>query len=107
MREFEKLYNKIIMQQLDGVSPQEYINSSEEAEAETEISIQEKIADVIVDELEDLPESEWKSKLSQIEELVVGGLTGVGTPQEQINNMEYLDFVNLVINALKDLEIIQ
>lgn len=105
MSEFEKLYNKIVMQQLDGVSPQEYINSSEEAEAE--ISIQEKIADVIVDELEDLPESEWRSKLSQIEELVVEGLTGVGTPQEQINNMEYLDFVNLVINALKDLEIIQ
>lgn len=105
MREFEKLYNKIVMQQLDGVSPQEYINSSEEAE--TEISIQEKIVDVIVDELEDLPESEWRSKLSQIEELVVEGLTGVGTPQEQINNMEYLDFVNLVINALKDLEIIQ
>lgn len=105
MSEFEKLYNKIVMQQLDGVSPQEYINSSEEAEVE--ISIQEKIADVIVDELEDLPESEWRSKLSQIEELVVEGLTGVGTPQEQINNMEYLDFVNLVINALKDLEIIQ
>ncbi len=92
------------MEQLDGIQPQEYIEAADNAGEQ--ISIQEKIADVITDELTQLSESDWRDKLPQIEELVIERLKGVGTPDEQINNMEYLDFVNLVIDALRDLNII-
>lgn len=112
MSKFDDLYKKIIMQQLDGVDPNndteevEEIENTEETENVEEVNetIKTKVEDFIVDELEDLPESEWRDKLDEIVSLVIEKIDS-DDPISEIDNMDYLDFGNLIKDAMTELDI--
>ena len=108
MSKFDDLYKKIVMQQLDGVDPNNDTEEVEEAENAEEIineAIKTKVEDFIVDELEDLPESEWRDKLDEIVSFVIEKIDS-DDPIAEIDNMDYLDFGNLIKDAMVELDIV-
>ena len=107
MSKFDDLYKKIVMQQLDGVDPNNETEEVEEIENDEEVNetIKTKVEDFIVDELEDLPESEWRDKLDEIVSLVIEKIDS-DDPICEIDNMDYLDFGNLIKDAMVELDIV-
>lgn len=106
MSKFDDLYKKIVMQQLDGVYPindTEEVKETENAEEVNEI-IKAKVEDFINDELEYLAESGWRDKIDEIVSLVIEK-TDSDDPISEIDNMDYLDFGNLIKDAMVELDI--
>lgn len=107
MSKFDDLYKKIVMQQLDGVDPNNDTEEVKETENVEEVNetIKTKVEDFIVDELEDLPESEWRDKLDEIVSFVIEKIDS-DDPIAEIDNMDYLDFGNLIKDAMAELDIV-